>query len=56
MIQVKRWSYLCHYVFGVGVEEVGEEGGEGGWEGSEKGGEVLWVLGKVYVSGFTCDT
>ena len=42
--------------FGVGVEEVGEEGGEGGWEGSEKWGEVLWVLGKVYVSGFTCDT
>ena len=42
--------------FGVGVEEVGEEGGEGGWEGSEKCGEVLWVLGKVYVSGFTCDT
>ena len=29
MIQVKRWSYLCHYAFGVGMEEVGEGGGEG---------------------------
>merc|ERR1739842_92139 len=35
---------LCHRK----ERKVGEEGGEGGWEVSEKCGEVLWVLGKVY--------